>query len=193
MKKILIVDNGTDDIVSVQSACKRLGYDYETVGMHQEMHNDSLAFDFVILTGGKWYDDPTQQGQHYQSELELILRSRVPIIGICLGMQLIATAFGGRSMKIKKEHHGRREIELTDAGKESLRLTDDKILTFENHTIGIVGPPDSFDVLAVSDDCIEMIKHKSLPIVGVQFHPEKLNKQEHADGMWRAMLQLIGE
>lgn len=192
MKKILIIDNKTDDIQSVYRACSRLGYEYEAISAHQIQDKIPEVFDAILLTGGEWYDDPTQQAQHYADELEFIVKAEIPSVGICLGMQLIATAFGGQAIRIDKEHHGRREIKLTDIGKTLLGL-DENMLVFENHNVGIINLPNSFDVLAESDECIEMIKHKSRPIIGVQFHPEKLSKQEHSDEMWKSILKLIRE
>ncbi len=192
MGRVLIIDNNTDDIESIYRACKHRGYKYETLNSLRVKDKNLESFDLIILTGGEWYQDPTQQAQHYTDEIDFITQSRIPLIGICLGMQLISTAFGGRVMKIDKEHHGRRYVKLTEAGCQLLGLRDDEMLVFENHTEGVVGVPDSFDVLAESDECIEMIKHKSLPIVGVQFHPEKLSKQEHADEMWEAIIRLAG-
>ncbi|MEX0668430.1 MAG: gamma-glutamyl-gamma-aminobutyrate hydrolase family protein [Candidatus Saccharimonadales bacterium] len=191
MKKILIIDNKTDDIKSIYTACKHFGYEYKTVSAQQVRSINLEIFDIILLTGGIWYDDPAQQAQHYADELNLITKTKQPVLGICLGMQLIATAFGGQATRIRREHHGRREVRLTDYGKKLLGLGDEKMLVFENHSIGIIDLPDNFDTLAKSNECIEMIKHKSLPIVGVQFHPEKFNKQQHADDMWKSILWLI--
>lgn len=187
---ILVIDNKPDDIDRIIDFCKRQKHFYDLVGPADLKSKAGANYDLIILSGGLWYKDPTQQQLHYGNELELITNCGIPILGICLGMQLIASAFGGELMELKQEYHGQKTVQLTDKGRELLNWSDN-IRFNENHTEGVTKSPSCFEVLAISEECIEVIKHTSKPIIGVQFHPEKLNKKEHAEEVWSALLKLL--
>lgn len=103
------------------------------------------------------------------SELEKVL-GKIPIFGICLGHQLLTLAMGGRTEKLKYGHRG---------GNHPVKdiLKDRVYITAQNH--GYVVVEDSLDKeqievthYNVNDLSIEGIRHKSLPIISVQYHPE---------------------
>lgn len=189
--RIQLVNNKTDDLQLLINFCKHKNHSYKLVEPAEIANEKDAEYDLIILSGGLWYDDPTQQQAHYEEELKLITKSEVPILGICLGMQLITAAFDGELMELKREQHGLKHINLTDTGKRLLKWPDD-VNVYENHTVGVTKCPSQFEVLATSKDCIEAIKHVNRPIVGVQFHPEKLHKKEHAGEVWGSLLGLLG-
>lgn len=184
---ILIIDNKSDELSRVIRLCSHLNYSYDLVEPVDVSNIQVKQYDLAILTGGIWYDDPTQQREHYDNELQLIIDGTIPVLGICLGMQLIASAFGGELMELKQEHHGERVIELTESGRQVFDWPS-HLQVYENHTVGITKVSSQFDVLATSKDCVEIIKHHSLPIIGVQFHPERLTKREFADHVWTSII-----
>lgn len=101
---------------------------------------------------------------------------RIPILGVCLGHQAIAQAFGGTVIRAKKPMHGKTsEIRHTQQGvfhqiKYPLTVTRYHSLIVERETL-----PDCFCITAETDDGVVMgIKHKTLPVEGVQFHPEAI-------------------
>ena len=101
---------------------------------------------------------------------------RVPILGVCLGHQAIAQAFGGTVIRAKKPMHGKTsEISHTHEGvfhqiKSPLTVTRYHSLIVERETL-----PDCFSITAETDDGVIMgIKHKTLGVEGVQFHPEAI-------------------
>lgn len=186
----LIIDNDTDDLVSVESFCRRRNIEYSISNPNILDKQLAKDFDIVILSGGIWYEDPTQQELHYRQELEYIAHSEVPILGICLGMQLISAAFGGELMKLKNEYHGENKISLTVEGQEKIVGLAPILSVYENHTVGVVKSPPQFEVLARSSECIEIMHHKTLPILCMQFHPEK-SKAPQADKLWNSMFKLL--
>jgi len=99
-----------------------------------------------------------------------LITMSVPTLGICLGNQIIALAAGGETNKLKFGHRGQNKA-CTDVD------TNNTFITSQNHGYGI--EPESlsqteFDVwyLNADDNTIEGIKHRTRPIIAVQFHPE---------------------
>lgn len=187
--RIAVIDNGTDCLPKISKLCNISGHSFDVLPIDQLSEVDLYPYDLTVLTGGLWFDDPTIHELHYGKELGLIAQNSTPILGICLGAQLIASAFGGVLMPLKHYARGNTDITLTEKGKELLDWSDD-IKVYENHTIGIVQLPPQLESLAYSEECIEIVKHKSLPIVGVQFHPELTDKKESAI-IWNSLIHKV--
>ncbi len=188
---VLIIDNQSDNLPELVHACRRNQLTYDVVNsLSTHIEANSRNYDLIILSGGLWYKDPTQQGLHYGEEIEYIRHAQTPVLGICLGMQLLAASYGGELTKLKHQQHGMRTIELTQTGQELLDWTDN-FPVYENHTVGVTQAPSPFDILATSEDCIEIMKHEHQPQIGVQFHPEKLHKKEHAQEIWHSLFKLL--
>ncbi len=120
----------------------------------------------VFLSNGP--GDPEPIGYAIESIRKLL--GRVPIFGICLGHQLCGLALGGRTYKLKFGHHG------SNHPVKNL-LTEKVEITAQNH--GFVVDPDSLpssDVeithLNLNDHTNEGLRHRSLPLFSVQYHPE---------------------
>lgn len=164
---ILIINNGT----RVLHNFTRLLSDHNLeIRRHTDLHGvDLKKYDALILTGSsnysiEWYKET------YSHEESIIKNANIPLLGICLGFELISDAFGVRPMR-----HSRRVMGVK---KINIRHTDDifhtlsRPLVYENHTYRTEAVPDSFELLADSDAGIEAMKHKTKIIYGVQFHPE---------------------
>jgi anthranilate synthase/aminodeoxychorismate synthase-like glutamine amidotransferase len=101
---------------------------------------------------------------------------KVPLLGVCLGHQSIAHAFGGRIIKAGKLMHGKTSMVKHDGKKLFLGLpnpfeaTRYHSLVLDRETV-----PDGFDITAESDDGEIMgLRHRNMFIEGVQFHPESI-------------------
>jgi anthranilate synthase/aminodeoxychorismate synthase-like glutamine amidotransferase len=99
----------------------------------------------------------------------------VPLLGVCLGHQCISASFGGAVVRADRLMHGKTsEIEHTGGG--SLRGLPSPFLAARYHSLIVPpdGVPDLFEVTAWSADRREVmgIRHRQLPVEGVQFHPE---------------------
>jgi GMP synthase (glutamine-hydrolysing) len=101
----------------------------------------------------------------------ILQEARVPVLGICAGMQAVALAFGGSL--IPSREIGMTEIRCTRP--DPLLEGHEGFSAYELHGAGVV-PPESFVVLAESECCIQAIRHRVLPIYGILFHPEVRNE-----------------
>lgn len=102
---------------------------------------------------------------------EKIVASGKPIIGICLGCEIICKVFGGELEQMPAPASGEREFTVYDPSLQE-RLQGNKLKAYEHHGICIVKMPREFSVVAMSEHGPEIIKHIQKPIIGVQFHPE---------------------
>lgn len=119
--------------------------------------------DLVFLSNGP--GDPEDLKEVIENIKELI--GKKPIVGICLGHQLLTLALGGKTKKLKFGHRG--------CNHPVKDLEENRVyITSQNHGYVVEELPK--DVIAthinVNDNSIEGMKHKTLPIYSVQFHPE---------------------
>jgi len=120
----------------------------------------------IFLANGP--GDPAAVGYAVQTVRDLI-RSGIPIFGICLGHQILGQAFGGKTFKLKFGHRG---------GNQPVKdLVSGKVeITAQNH--GFAVDPKSLptdvavDRINLNDQTVEGMRHKTKPIFCVQYHPE---------------------
>jgi len=125
-----------------------------------------LKPDGVFLSNGPGDPEPVE----YAAQAVRRLMGRVPVFGICLGHQIIGLALGGKTYKLKFGHHG--------GNHPVLNLETQKVeITAQNH--GFAVDPDSLKAgevllthMNLNDQTLEGLRHKSLPLFSVQYHPE---------------------
>ena len=122
----------------------------------------------LILSGGP--------SSVYASEAPLcdpgIFEMGLPVLGICYGMQLACDALGGQVNSTPAREYGRARCEITDKHPlfEGLPKTAD---VWMSHGDQVTSVSDQFVPLAVTETCpIAAVRHRELPIFGLQFHPE---------------------
>ena len=150
---------------------------------------DVLAIrpDGVFLSNGP--GDPEPAGYAIENIRKLL--GRVPIFGICLGHQLCGLALGGRTFKLKFGHHG------SNHPVKNLR-TERVEITAQNH--GFCVDPDSLpssDVeithVNLNDHTNEGMRHRSLPLFSVQYHPEASPGPHDARYLFNDFIALMNE
>jgi carbamoyl-phosphate synthase small subunit len=129
---------------------------------------DVLALnpDGIFLSNGPGDPEPVT----YAHESIRKLAGKKPMFGICLGHQLIGIALGGKTYKLKFGHHGgNHPVKQMDSGKVEI--------TAHNHNFAV--DPDSMKRSEVdlthidlNDNTLEGLRHRSLPLFSVQYHPE---------------------
>lgn len=126
-------------------------------------------FEALIISPGP--GTPAQSG----NLLEIIdyFASRIPILGICLGHQAIGEYFGGKLEKGKKPEHGKVHTVYKVGNHPILHGLDSSFSVTRYHSLEITNIPESLEVVLETDHKVVMaFVHKSLPVMGIQYHPE---------------------
>jgi anthranilate synthase component 2 len=101
---------------------------------------------------------------------------KVPILGVCLGHQSIAAAFGGRIISAKRIMHGKTSMVTAD-GKKLFAKIPQPFVAMRYHSLAVCREtlPDCLEITAESDDGEIMgLRHREHPTEGIQFHPESI-------------------
>ncbi|MGO8689386.1 MAG: glutamine-hydrolyzing GMP synthase [Thermoguttaceae bacterium] len=103
-----------------------------------------------------------------------IFRLGIPVLGICYGMQLECEALGGRVASAPAREYGRAQCRLVNSGQSDLFAgMPPEIQVWMSHGDQVTAVAEDFLPLAATETCpYAAVKHRSLPIYGLQFHPE---------------------
>jgi para-aminobenzoate synthetase component 2 len=124
--------------------------------------------------------------------LEVIDRfsGKVPILGVCLGHQAIGQHFGGKVVRAPQPVHG-KPVEVSHDGKTIFEGIDGNFKAGRYHSLVVEREslPECLEISAESPDGLIMaMRHRSLPLEGVQFHPESI-LTEHGKKMLKNFLE----
>ena len=141
--------------------------------------------DGVFLSNGP--GDPAALGYAIHNARELV-KSDVPMFGICLGHQILSLAMGGSTYKLKFGHRGANHpVKALETGKVEI--------TSQNHGFAVDPEtlPDDLRVthLNLYDGTVEGLRHATKPIFCVQYHPEAAPGPHDADYLFRQFLDEI--
>lgn len=140
----------------------------------------------IFLSNGP--GDPSATEKKCKDLLQAIVNFKIPVFGICIGHQLIGLSFGAKTSKMSQGHRG--------ANHPVKNLSNNKVeITSQNHGYQIdkATVPTCFEITHVSlfDNSIEGLKHKSLPIFSVQYHPEASPGPTESSYLFQEFLNLI--
>jgi len=127
----------------------------------------SVEYDAVVLSPGPGI--PKRSGKLLQ--IIDFYTGKKPILGICLGHQAIATHFYGLVEKARKPMHGKTSI-VSHNGDALFHNIPETFRVVRYHSLICPQLPEPLEIIAEADDEIMAFKHKSLPVYGLQFHPE---------------------
>ena len=119
---------------------------------------------------------------------------KVPMLGVCLGHQSIGQAFGGKVVPAKKLMHG-KSSNLKHDGKGLFRGFPQGMVAMRYHSLAVERAtlPDCFEVTAESEDGEIMgMRHKTLPIESIQYHPESIGTPDGINQLGN-FLDLVAE
>ena len=146
-----------------------------------------LKPDGVFLSNGPGDPEPVDYAVRAIREM----LGRLPVFGICLGHQLAGLALGGRTYKLKFGHHGgNHPVRNNATGKVEI--------TAHNHNFAV--DPDSINANEVelthvdlNDQTLEGLRHKTLPLFSVQYHPEAAPGPHDSHYLFRDFRQMMEE
>ena len=139
----------------------------------------SQKIDGIIMSGGDNIGEDELRDKTEKNILNYSIKNKIPVFGVCRGMQLINKFFNGEIVKTDdKKHVGTKHGIILKNNKIKSKIFMKNILevnSFHNNIITKNNLGEELEILAVdpNDDSIEAIKHKKLPIIGVMWHPER--------------------
>lgn len=190
--KVLMLDNYDSFTYNIVQYLGELGAEVLVV-RNDEMPLEQLAelveregVQRIVISPGPC--SPTEAGisvptiQHFAGKL--------PLLGVCLGHQAIGAAFGGDIVRAGQQMHGKTSVISTDQKGVFAGLPQHfTVNRYHSLVIDRATLPDCLAVTATSEDGeIQGVRHKLLPVEGVQFHPESI-LTEHGHAMLKNFLQ----
>jgi len=186
--KLLMVDNYDSFTYNIVQYFGELGADIE-VFRNDEIDLEGIAAkkpDRLVISPGPC--SPAEAGisvaviQHFAGKL--------PILGVCLGHQSIGAAFGGKIVRAQELMHGKTSvIQTTQQGVFKNLPPTFTVNRYHSLAIERASCPADLEITAWTDDGEIMgVRHKSLAIEGVQFHPESI-LTEHGHAMLKNFLE----
>jgi anthranilate synthase component II len=131
---------------------------------------DVLSHSHVVLSPGP--GTPTDP-QDFAVGLEVLRAGTVPVLGVCLGMQGLVTAYGGIVDRVEPAHGELTAV--THDGRGVFAEVPQGFAAVRYHSLAALTVPEPLVVTARGDDGTVMgVRHASLPLEGVQFHPESV-------------------
>lgn len=183
--KVYVVDNGGQWTHRIWRVLREVGCDSKIIPNTTPVGD--IDADALVLSGGA--PRVVWESPKLGNCIDYFERFQGPILGECLGMQLMAIHFGGKA----------GPSEIPEFGLSRLRVIEEDDLfkglpkefsVWESHNDEVKEAP-NFTVLALSENCrIQAVKHWSKPLYGVQFHPE-VNNTEHGEEILRNFVRTV--
>ncbi len=171
---ILVIDNYDSFTYNIVQYLGELGAEIEVVRNDEISPEDILKKKptHILISPGPC--SPKEAG--ISVDVIKKLAGKIPILGVCLGHQSIGYAFGGDIIRAGKLMHGKTSM-ISHDGKGVFKGLPNPFQATRYHSLVIKKEtlPDCLEITATSEDGEIMgVRHKTLPVEGVQFHPESI-------------------
>ena len=172
-KKVLLIDHDDSFVHMLADYFRQVGASVTVVRhIHAQQMLSQKIWDLLVLSPGP--GRPEDFG--ISKTIATALDKKLPIFGVCLGVQAIGEYFGGQLGQLSHPAHGRPSRVQVRGGRLMQNLPNE-IVIGRYHSLYVErdSVPDVLQVTATTEDGVAMaIEHKTLPVGGVQFHPESL-------------------
>lgn len=181
-RQILLVDHEDSFVHTLANYFKQTGALVTT--MRSEQARKKLAqkenVDLVVLSPGPSTPDHFRM----RETIQLCLDQNIPLFGVCLGFQGIAEYFGGTLGVLPRPCHGESsKINICQTAPFFKDFPSNHMQVGRYHSLFVESMPEALEAVAETSDGIYMaLKHRTLPIYGVQFHPESILSIHHDHG-----------
>jgi anthranilate synthase/aminodeoxychorismate synthase-like glutamine amidotransferase len=170
--RVLVLDNYDSFTYNLVQYLGELGAELDVVRNDRASVDELLAGDYARCVVSPGPCTPIQAG----ITLELVRRmpeAGVPTLGVCLGHQALAQAFGGR-WKLHAPVHG-KATSIEHDGRTIFRGLSSPLTVGRYHSLVVDEQlPDCLEATAHGDGVLMGVRHRELPAEGVQFHPESV-------------------
>lgn len=142
-----------------------------TVEVGKFLHKTKI--DGIVLSGGNDIGECALRDTQERRLLAFAIGRKMPVLGICRGMQFINDYFGGKTKPVKNHVGVEHQVKVvSQAWVCKLKMRNLKTNSFHRYGVSTIG--DDLEVACISEDgVVEALRHKRLPIAGIQWHPER--------------------
>ncbi|SDK04044.1 anthranilate synthase component 2/para-aminobenzoate synthetase component 2/para-aminobenzoate synthetase [Nocardioides sp. YR527] len=175
--RVVVVDHHDSYVWSLVHMIAQVSGEMPDVVEHDEVKLGDLAgYTHVVLSPGPGH--PAEPAD-FAVGRDVLLDAGRPVLGVCLGMQGLVTAYGGVVDRIEPAHG--EVARVTHDGRGVFAGIPSPLEAVRYHSLAAVSIPDVLEVTARSEDGVVMgVRHRELPLQGVQFHPESVLSQHGA-------------
>jgi GMP synthase (glutamine-hydrolysing) len=183
--RVYVVDNGGQWTHRIWRVLREISCDSKIIANTTPV--SEIDADGLILSGGApriaW------ESPKLGNCIDYLEHFRGPILGECVGLQLMAVHFGGKAGPSVIPEYGLSRLIVVEEN-DLFKGLPREFLVWESHNDEVKQAP-GFAVLAVSENCkIQAVKHLEKPFYGVQFHPE-VNNTEHGEEILRNFVDVV--
>ena len=183
--KVYVVDNGGQWTHRIWRVLREVGCDSKIIPNTTPV--GEIDADALVLSGGA--PRVVWESPKLGNCIDYFERFQGPILGECLGMQLMAIHFGGKAGPSEIPEYGLSRLRVIEED-DLFKGLPKEFSVWESHNDEVKEAP-NFTVLALSENCrIQAVKHWHKPFYGVQFHPE-VNNTEHGEEILRNFVRTI--
>jgi para-aminobenzoate synthetase component 2 len=172
MTRILVIDNYDSFVFNLVQYLGQLGVEVDVRRNDEVTIDEARAYDGILLSPGP--GTPEDAGVCMDVVRECA--GDVPILGVCLGHQAIAAVYGGVVDRAPELLHGKTSL-VEHRGEGVLAGLPEPFTATRYHSLAVLPDtvPDVLEVTGTTDSGVIMaVRHRELPVEGVQFHPESV-------------------
>ncbi len=188
---ILVVDNYDSFVFNLVQYLAQLGAECTVVRNDQVQASEASNYDGVLISPGP--GTPDKAGVSIPM-IRYCAEHSIPLFGVCLGHQAIGEAFGATVSRAPELLHGKTSV-VNHNGKGVMTNLPSPFIATRYHSLAVEREtvPDELEITGETESGVIMaLRHKSLPIEGVQFHPESV-LTEHGHKMLANFLVQCGD
>jgi anthranilate synthase len=171
-KKVLLIDHDDSFVHMLADYFRQVGASVTVVRHVHAQEMLKRKWDLLVLSPGPGRPEDFKIAK----TIDTAIGQKLPIFGVCLGVQAIGEYFGGTLGQLGQPAHG-RPSRVQNRGGRLMHNLPNEIVIGRYHSLYVErdSVPDTLTVTATTEDGVAMaIEHKTLPVGGVQFHPESL-------------------
>lgn len=190
-RKILVIDNYDSFVFNLVQYLAQLGAECTVVRNDEIDVSEASKYDGVLISPGP--GTPERAGVSV-AMVRYCAEEKIPLFGVCLGHQAICVAFGGTVSQAPELLHGKTSL-VHHIGVGVLKDVPNPFTATRYHSLALERStlPEELQITSEADSGVVMsVRHKFLPIEGVQFHPESV-LTEHGHKMLANWLAECGD